>query len=186
MDFMTAHGWLTERERKTLFGYAAQVPARGQIVNIGVEHGASVVCLIQGRVTDDVDIYALDLDMSKWGYGKQDNVHLWGGDSVRSGNDWSLGGIDLLFVDGDHSRQGVLDDANAWSTHVKENGIIIFHDAYDWPPAPPKTIRPPAPEVSPAIDDWLSEWDGMAYTEASPNGFIELPSADSMRIFMRV
>lgn len=37
--------------------------------------------------------------------------------------------VDLVFIDGDHSEQGVLDDWAAWSPHVVEGGAVVFHDA---------------------------------------------------------
>lgn len=38
--------------------------------------------------------------------------------------------IDLLFIDGDHSYEGALNDLKAWVPLVKENGLICLHD-YD-------------------------------------------------------
>jgi len=40
--------------------------------------------------------------------------------------------ISLLFIDGDHSYEGVMDDTLAWESAVKSGGIILFHD-YDHP-----------------------------------------------------
>jgi hypothetical protein len=37
--------------------------------------------------------------------------------------------IDLLFVDGDHSEQGVLRDWNEWNRFLVPGGVVIFHDA---------------------------------------------------------
>jgi cephalosporin hydroxylase len=41
-----------------------------------------------------------------------------------------LGGnsLDLLFIDGDHSFEGVAADFNNYSPLVKNNGLILFHD----------------------------------------------------------
>jgi len=36
--------------------------------------------------------------------------------------------IDFLFIDGDHSYNGVKDDFNMYSRFVKQGGIIAFHD----------------------------------------------------------
>ena len=36
--------------------------------------------------------------------------------------------IDLLFIDGDHSYEGVKRDFELYSPFVNENGLIIFHD----------------------------------------------------------
>jgi predicted O-methyltransferase YrrM len=37
--------------------------------------------------------------------------------------------VDLLFIDGDHSKFGCLRDFYTWFPRVKEGGHIIFHDA---------------------------------------------------------
>jgi cephalosporin hydroxylase len=36
--------------------------------------------------------------------------------------------LDVLFIDGDHSYNGVLNDYNLYSKLVKKDGIIAFHD----------------------------------------------------------
>lgn len=40
--------------------------------------------------------------------------------------------IDLLFIDGDHSYEGVKQDTLAWEPKVIKGGTILFHD-YDHP-----------------------------------------------------
>lgn len=40
--------------------------------------------------------------------------------------------IDLLFIDGDHSYEGVQKDYLLWALHVRPGGTILFHD-YDHP-----------------------------------------------------
>lgn len=36
--------------------------------------------------------------------------------------------IDLLFVDGDHTKKEVLNDLRGWVPHVKTGGIVLMHD----------------------------------------------------------
>ena len=36
--------------------------------------------------------------------------------------------IDLLFIDGDHTYEGVRADFDLWSPHVRVNGLVAFHD----------------------------------------------------------
>jgi len=36
--------------------------------------------------------------------------------------------IDLIFIDGDHSYEGVKTDVEAWLPKMKKGGILIFHD----------------------------------------------------------
>lgn len=39
--------------------------------------------------------------------------------------------VDLLFIDGDHSRWGVEDDYTRYRTFVRPGGVIAFHDIND-------------------------------------------------------
>jgi len=36
--------------------------------------------------------------------------------------------ISLLFIDGDHSYEGVQKDYNAWINYVKDGGTVLYHD----------------------------------------------------------
>lgn len=52
--------------------------------------------------------------------------------------------IDILFIDGDHSYQGVLDDFSNFEKMVLPGGYIVFDDYMDWQYSP---------EVKNAVDD---------------------------------
>lgn len=54
--------------------------------------------------------------------------------SDAAARDWSLP-IDLIFIDGDHSYEGVKRDWELFLPHVKPFGIVVFHDTiWDLPP----------------------------------------------------
>lgn len=180
-------GWETLAEQEALLTYAAAVPAKGTIVEIGAEFGmsASLFC----KFADiSVRIYSVDLFP-----GNLMNVHqanlsaarMGGrsrqlkGDSAQIGRAWSLGKIDLLFIDGDHSYEGVQRDIAAWIPHVKPAGIVIFHDAA------PKSNLNPHPlhyEVNQAINEWI---DRAKLLGEPGDWFEEQASVDTMRIFSR-
>jgi len=40
----------------------------------------------------------------------------------------NAGSIDFLFIDGDHSYKGCLEDWTVFSKFLTENAIIVFHD----------------------------------------------------------
>jgi predicted O-methyltransferase YrrM len=44
--------------------------------------------------------------------------------------------IDFLFIDGDHSYEGVKQDFQMYSPLVGKDGLIVFHDIVDHPRAP--------------------------------------------------
>jgi predicted O-methyltransferase YrrM len=54
--------------------------------------------------------------------------------SDAAARNWTLP-IDLIFIDGDHSYEGVKRDWELFLPHVKPSGIVIFHDTmWDLPP----------------------------------------------------
>lgn len=57
-------------------------------------------------------------------------------DSANAGGAWSRP-IDLLFIDGDHSYDGVKADWDAFARHVRPFGFVVFHDTlWDLRPDP--------------------------------------------------
>ena len=75
------------------------------------------------------------------------NVSLIVGDSTNQPCD-SVGQIDLLFVDGDHSYEGCLADIRNWYDAVIPGGVLLFHDSY---------ADTDGQEVQDAIMDFLAE-----------------------------
>ena len=184
MLYKTTRGWLTEDEREALVRCSKETflplghPDRldpATIVNIGVEYGASLICLRHGNPT--ARIFGIDIDISKCQAVTAMLVEL---DSGKLGEDWLLytenNEIDLLFVDGDHSYEGVIRDL-IWTTYVRPSGHVIFHDCYDWPPSPPKTKHGVCPGVNRAVEEWFQE---------NYEIFTEREHVDTMRIFRRL
>ena len=62
--------------------------------------------------------------------------------------------VDILFIDGDHSYQGVLNDWNNFKDFVNPGGFICFDDYYD------DTF---SPQVRPAVDRIVENLDKNAY-----------------------
>jgi hypothetical protein len=44
-----------------------------------------------------------------------------------------LSRVQLLFVDADHSYEGVHADLDAWTPKLNEGGFIVLHDFGTWP-----------------------------------------------------
>jgi len=180
MIYKTAKGWLTDQEREALVFYANEMFQQNQsnpatIINIGVEYGASLVCLRHGNPT--ARIIGIDIDISKCQATTTQLVEM---DSGALGRAWEqyteYSEIDLLFVDGDHSYEGVVRDL-VWTTYVRPGGYILFHDCYDWPPSPPKTVHTTCPGVNKAVEEWL---------QANQEIVVEQNYVDTTRIFRRI
>lgn len=51
--------------------------------------------------------------------------------SLEAAENWEHGLIDLLFIDGDHEKNAVLADIDAFLPHVRPyTGLILLHDTY--------------------------------------------------------
>ena len=62
--------------------------------------------------------------------------------------------IDLLFVDGDHSEEGVRADFDRWSPLLTPGGHLLFHDAVDAPDLVPPREPGPAAAAGAVGDDF--------------------------------
>ena len=49
--------------------------------------------------------------------------------------------VGLLFIDGDHSFEGVTSDFKCWAPFIVDNGIVVFHDSTDLSLGPHKLIE---------------------------------------------
>jgi hypothetical protein len=69
------------------------------------------------------------------------------GDSVEMAKKVPNESLQLLYIDGDHSYEGVLADLRAWNLNVKSGGSIALHDYLN-----------PAYGVKQAVHDFCEEW----------------------------
>lgn len=67
-------------------------------------------------------------------------------------------GFDFIFIDGSHYGSDVLTDAVLCWLVLRDGGIMAFDD-YQWEPAG-NTALPSISKPKPAIDSWLSLWEG--------------------------
>lgn len=58
---------------------------------------------------------------------RADNITLIRKTSEDASKGWSLP-IDLCFIDGLHTREGIGTDLNCWLPHMKRGSVICFHD----------------------------------------------------------
>lgn len=172
-NYLEAQGWLTKDERELLKELAAKVPEGGTIINVGVEYGASLHCLREGNPS--ARLIGIDIIGDEKLVGDSGAVII-KGDSGKVALGWDKGVIDLAFIDGDHSEQGVHRDT-FFAKHLTPGGVIAFHDCYAWPPAPPKTVHPICPGVNRAVQKFY---------ENNSRFLVEQEHVDTTRYFVRV
>lgn len=157
--FLQAPGYLAQSERWQLYLLANALPAGAHIVNIGVEHGASMAALHQGN--GRANLTGVDLDNSKWQQPFKANLVT--SDSAAAGRAYTGSKLDLIFIDGDHTYAGCKADIDAWLPHMAAGALVAFHDSG----------APQCEGVNRAITEWL----------AGAVGWVELPRAGTIRTF---
>ena len=108
--------------------------AKVGIQEIGRHHGGSTT--VFANANTQAPIHSIDIDptdddflIEMWSKMKVgENVNLIVGDSTSYQANYNY---DLLFVDGDHSYKGCLEDLNNWYDNLTIGGSVICHDAYD-------------------------------------------------------
>ncbi len=173
-------GWEEDIEEEVLIGLASKVPEHGQIVEIGAEYGRSAAALLRGSdssvAVTSIDLFPTDhpvvgdLFAAYWnnleeaGFAPRDAIATWRWQKLRMSSheavaywaNWDKGTekprvIDLLFIDGDHTYQGVVQDIEDWTPRVKPGGIVAFHDCAHG--NEPHALHL---EVARAVDEWAA------------------------------
>ena len=166
---------MTERERLLLLELSQSLGSNPVVVEIGSYLGASACFLAEGIKQQDGKVYAVDtwtnLAMSEGSRDTYKNflqniepLKYWiiplKGLSVDIAKKINQQ-IDLLFIDGDHSYQGIKADLQAWLPKVKENGIVVFHD-YSWAEGVRQAVKE---DVFPLQVDWGRRLDSIYWTK---------------------
>jgi hypothetical protein len=156
---LAVDGLMTAPEVLLLYQQAREARG-GAIVEIGSFHGRSTIALALGsQEGHGAPVYTIDPYVSFTGplggkFGPQDKIGLLNNllftatvprvwliqlPSGQVARGWQEP-ISLLWIDGDHSYEGVKDDFEAWTPFVIPGGIIAFHDSIDHRLGPYKLI----------------------------------------------
>lgn len=127
----------TASERDCLVRHAG---GRRCVVEIGVWHGVTTKCLRAAMDAGGVLTAVDPFPMGRLGFSAQhviahrevaavpNGTVVWvrstGAEAARRHSR-----VDFVFIDGDHSEQGLLDDWRAWSPLVETGGIVALHDS---------------------------------------------------------
>lgn len=132
----------TEEERIFLYKLGSSLPDNSAIVEIGSYLGASTCFLAAGCSCKGGHVYAVDTwENQAMSEGLRDtyqeflqntadyksNITPIRSFSVDAAQDFSQL-VDLLFVDGDHSYEGVMADLKAWLPKLKPKAWLVLHD----------------------------------------------------------
>ena len=132
----------TDAERDCLTRHAS---GKRRLIEIGVWHGVTTCRLRQAMASDGV-IFGIDpypkgrlgfsaqrhiarREVAKIPNGMMRWVRLTGVEAARNHDSLGVGPVDFIFIDGDHSFEGLRGDWEAWSPLVAARGIVALHDS---------------------------------------------------------
>jgi precorrin-6B methylase 2 len=138
-------GMLSEDEVDAIHYTVGLIKTQNPVaVNIGAGAGTSTIAMLEA--SPDIVVFEVDkkpytqsienLATSK--FATQNRVKRIIGNSWGVGRNWPLQ-ADLVFVDGGHHDEAVINDIEAWRPHVKPFGYMLFHD-YKHPNVPGLTV----------------------------------------------
>jgi predicted O-methyltransferase YrrM len=137
---LTLPALISGRELDYLYQMAHDGSGEGHVVEIGTMAGGSAVALALGsRDSGRGSIYTIDIQsrpevqQTLSAQGVSDLVNIINMPSKDVATNWSsfTGGqtaIRMLWIDGDHTYEGVWTDILHWRDYVEPGGIICFHD----------------------------------------------------------
>ncbi len=140
-------GYLSIPEVDAIKTIVNLLPPNPYVVNIGAGAGTSGLAIMEAR--SDVHLTTIDKTLESHPYGclegeyqvlmnsgilpdaghRYSQIH---GDSKEVGKHWKNGNnnqlADFVFVDGDHSYEGVRGDISIWLNNINIDGYMAVHD----------------------------------------------------------
>jgi predicted O-methyltransferase YrrM len=127
--------WSVEPEARSLLQSLAEHLQPGSYLEVGAHKGHTFFA-VSAKLPVSSRAYAIEPDPTFAeivrsriaGSGDMCAMTLIEKESRIAFNDWGREGLDMVFIDGDHSLSETLFDIAAWSTLLTPSGIIIIHD----------------------------------------------------------
>lgn len=125
LDLKARLGAFSELDSEVMMLEVAKLEPGDVYLEVGVDKGKSL-SIARMVAKEGVEVCGVDLNSNP----EVPGTTFFQGDSVemanRLGN--AIGKISVLFIDGDHTYAGCKRDIEAWYPHMKERGIMFFHD----------------------------------------------------------
>lgn len=151
-------GYLPGHQAAWIVGLAFSLPDPARVVEIGTGYGASLVRILYGlHLHEDAHVWSIDIEEcdKARAHVEESGIFNWrytfvvAESTMAASRGWEP--LDMIYVDGSHSYDGVVADIKAWSPHLKIGGIMLFDDYGN-------SLH----EVTPAVDEFMLA-DGEAW-----------------------
>lgn len=140
IDNVSTH--MTVQEKHVLFRLARRLPAGSSLAEIGSYHGASSCCLAAGIASRNSTLFCVDTWRNDAVTDALSDVFpVWQKNTepfetlIKSVQGYSHevadripNELDLLFIDGDHSYEGVKRDLEMYLPKLRKGGVLVMHD----------------------------------------------------------
>ena len=115
------------------------LPSNGVVAEVGTDTGAFAKYILSTSTPKELHVFELDTSRivpSNVEAGiKNGVITIHEGDSATNLATMPDGHFDWIYIDGDHSYEGVMRDIDAAATKVKPGGLLVFNDYTTWSPA---------------------------------------------------
>ena len=112
----------------------ASLPEGGRIAEVGTQHGNWAFEILQQKQPEELHLFDITFNLLREDVRKSPAIALHKGDSSSSLSGIEDGYFDWIYIDGDHSYQGVQRDIQEAVKKVKAGGLLVFNDYTQWSP----------------------------------------------------
>lgn len=141
LELCNSFGFLFPGELFTIMALTASLPEEAVAVQLGAGVGTGSLGMVEMRPS--LHVYTVDISTGGPFGGMENEINAFRGtglkvpfqilaDSQVIWKDWNIighgNGIDLLFIDADHSASGLQRDIDGWLQFVNVGGYVLFHD----------------------------------------------------------
>jgi len=164
----------TEEEREVLKSHAT---GKKRLVEIGVFHGVNTRIFREVMASDAV-LFAIDpfprfffgmrglgwalriahREVSKCRNGRVVWIESTGHEAINDPRVQPYLPVDFIFIDGDHSWEGIKGDWESWREHIMPGGIVCLHDTQNRPGSGSERYMNEIISVDPAFELITSVW----------------------------
>ncbi len=123
-------GSFSRFDMEVIYGFVKDLKEEDTYVEVGVQYGRSLDFV---KRNSKAQVFGIDAEIEKDIFKPVEGTTYIAKPSNEAVKDWDTM-VDVLFIDGDHSYEGCMDDWKNFSPFVKKGGWVVFHDCDETSP----------------------------------------------------